>query len=161
MERLDIVNDADEEIGSAPKDEVYSKRLKHRIVHVLIFNSKGEMALQLRAKTVKFCPGYWCTAAGGHVRSGESYEQAAARELYEELGIKARLKFFAKDIYYSPERDLYKFLATYTAIADDGFRLNHEEVEGLSFFPLNEIIRMAKGEKIHPELRFLIRKHYE
>lgn len=114
MEFLDTVNERDEVTGKASLKEVYEKLLTHRIVHVLIFNEKGEMALQLRSKTVPFCPGHWATPAGGHVRSGESYEQAALREFEEELGTKAPIALSYKDI-FQYESGIRKFLATFRA----------------------------------------------
>ena len=93
MEFLDVVNENDEVMDRASKREVYEKLLTHRIVHILIFNDKGEMALQLQSKYKSFCPNHWCTAAAGHVLSGESYEKAALRELEEEIGVKTTIAF--------------------------------------------------------------------
>ena len=45
MKILDIVNDDDQIIGQATLPEVYSQKLNHRIVHVLVFNQAGEMLL--------------------------------------------------------------------------------------------------------------------
>src|SRR3990167_3639738 len=50
--------------------------LSYRIVHILLFNEKGEMALQMRSSHKKFCPNHLSTAVGGHVQTGETYEQA-------------------------------------------------------------------------------------
>ena len=86
MEFLDVVDDNDEIIAHASITDIYNKKLPHRIVHVLIFNDKGEMALQKRSKHKSFCPNYWSTAVGGHVQQNESYLKAAKREFREELG---------------------------------------------------------------------------
>ena len=83
---LDVEND--EVIGKASKKDVYEKLLTHRIVHVIVFNDKREMALQLQSKYKSFCPQHWSSAAGGHVQSGESYEQAVIREVKEETNMK-------------------------------------------------------------------------
>ena len=45
-EIFDIVNDNDEVIGSASRDEVHKRGLKHRSVHLLIFNKQGSVLLQ-------------------------------------------------------------------------------------------------------------------
>ena len=50
MEYLDIINENDQIIGQASKKDIYNKMLRHRIVHVLIFNNKNEMLLQQRNK---------------------------------------------------------------------------------------------------------------
>ena len=111
MEYLDIVNKNDKVIGKALKEQVYKKSLIHRIVHVLIFNNRGEMALQLRSKKVSFCPNHWSTTVGGHVQSGETYKIAAIREYKEELGTTSNIKIFSKD-YYTKKGSPSKFLVT-------------------------------------------------
>lgn len=52
-----------------------------------VFIQVGQMALQLRSQSVSFCPNHWVTAGSGHVQAGESYTEAGARELFEEIGI--------------------------------------------------------------------------
>lgn len=161
MEILDIVNEQDEVIGQAERGEVYANKYPHRIVHVLIFNDRGEMAMQLRSEHVSFCPHYWSTTVGGHVQAGETYEEAALREYQEELGMQTPIEFFQKDFYQEPEgRHLQKFLVTYKAQYNGPFNPDPEAVERVEFFAMDEIKRMIEaGEKIHPELLFLIKKH--
>ncbi|MBI2129802.1 NUDIX domain-containing protein [Candidatus Woesearchaeota archaeon] len=160
MEFLDIVDEKDKAIGRASKKEIYEKKLLHRIVHVLVFNNKGEMALQLRSRYASFCPLHWCTSAGGHVRSGESYEEAALRELKEEIGTAAKIDFAHKDI-YTVSGNFKKFLATFKTEFNGSFRINPKEVDRVEFFSLDEVQKMvSSGEKFHPELLFLLRKYF-
>jgi len=159
MEFLDVVNEKDEVIGKAPKREVWKRCLPHRIVHILIFNKKGRMALQLRSKHVIF-PQHWCTSVGGHVSSGETYEQAALREFEEELGTKAKIDFAYKD-FFTDSRGYKLFMVTFKSVFEGPFKLNPKEVEKIEFFELDEIKAMiAKGEKFHPQLLFLLKKHF-
>ena len=161
MEMLDIVNDQDEVIGKTSYADVYDKLHNHRIVHVLIFNDKGEMALQLRSKQKKFCPQHWVTAVGGHVQSGESYEQAALREMEEEVGVQLPVEFLRKDRYEWQSESLIKFLATFKAVFNGPFEVNPEEVDRVEFFSMDKIKQMiANDEKFHPELLFLLKKEY-
>ena len=92
MEYRDVVDDKDNVVGSVPKGEIYEKKLNHRIVHILVFNKKGEIFLQKRAGTIKYLPNHWCTSAGGHAMAGETYEEAAKRELMEEINLKGELE---------------------------------------------------------------------
>ena len=163
MEFIDIVNDKDEVIGKTSYNEIYKRLLSHRIVHVLIYNNKGEMALHLRSKHKSFCPLHWVTPASGHVRSGETYKQAALRELKEELGIKINIKFIYKDLYIDKTKEvgLKKFLTTCKTIYNGPFKINPKEVEKLEFFSLIKIQEMINNdEKFHPELLFLLKKHF-
>ncbi|HJQ08429.1 MAG TPA: NUDIX domain-containing protein [Candidatus Saccharimonadales bacterium] len=82
-----VVDENDHEIGLAPLAEVWQKGLYHRIVSVFIQDDQGRMLLQHRSPQVKIYPNCWDQAAGGHVDEGQTYDQAAANELAEELGL--------------------------------------------------------------------------
>jgi isopentenyldiphosphate isomerase len=84
---LDIVTADDVVIATGSRADVHRCGLRHRAVHMLVYNSRGEMYVQQRAFTKDCSPGMWDTAAAGHVNSGEGYVDAAYRELREELGL--------------------------------------------------------------------------
>src|ERR1700729_1431413 len=96
MEIVDIVNVDDTVIGTAPKDEARQKGLLTRVSFIVLLNSQNELYLQQRKATKKTYPLYWSGSAAGHVRSGETYHQAALRELQEELGITVELTEIGK-----------------------------------------------------------------
>ncbi|VVB81599.1 Isopentenyl-diphosphate Delta-isomerase [uncultured archaeon] len=159
MEFLDVVDDNNEVVSSASADEVYQKRLNHRIVHVLIFNSKGELLLQMRSAKKKFCPGHWVTSAGGHVQKGESYEQAAKRELKEEIGIDVPLALIDESSY--DHYKMRKFLQVFRGVSEGPFRFNPEEVAGSRWFSVDDVRDMVKkNQLIHPELAHVIERLY-
>ncbi|MEY2408080.1 MAG: hypothetical protein QOF48_750, partial [Verrucomicrobiota bacterium] len=86
-EIFDVVNERDEVVGRAPRREVHQNGLRHRAVHVLVFNSRGEVFLQKRSMTKDTFPGAWDSSASGHLDCGEDYDACAIRELREELGV--------------------------------------------------------------------------
>lgn len=158
-EMLDIVNENNEVVGVASYNDAYEKRLNHRIVHVLIFNEKGEIFLQQRSAKKNFCPGHWSTSAGGHVQAGEPYEKAAARELEEELGINLPLTKIFECPY--DHYKMRKFLEVYRGISDGPFKLNQEEVADGKWFSISDVREMVrKNELVHPELAHVIEKLY-
>lgn len=134
-EYLDVINENDEVIGKATKEECHKKKLLHRGSCVLIFNKKGELLIQKRSRLNINWKGYWAASAGGHVYVGETYEDAAKRELEEELDIVTdNLEFLFKIIDEScPSID-----AVFKCIHDGPFKLN-EEVEILEFIELNNL----------------------
>jgi len=160
-EVLDIVDENDVVIGSAPRNEIYKKKLRHRIVHIFLFDKKGRMALQLRGHKTFFFPNSWSTAVGGHVSSGESCEEAALREFEEELGTSTKLEYFAKDL-YKAEGIPEKFLVSFKAVYEGDFpKLEEGKVVKVEYFTLDEIKEMISNkEKFHPELLFLLKKHW-
>ena len=160
MEILDIVNQKDEVIGQAERKEVYAHKYLHRIVHVLIFNDQGEMAMQLRSAHVAYCPRHWSTTVGGHVQVGEDYKTAALREYQEELGIQTDIELFKKD-FYQGDGGISKFLTTYKTTFNGPFNPDPEVVEDVGFFSLDQIKeKIQNGEKFHPELLFLLKKYF-
>ena len=88
-EIFDVVNERDEVIGRQPRREVHRLGLKHRAVHVLVFNARGEVFLQKRSMTKDTAKGKWDSSSSGHVDSGEDYDTCAVRELREEIGLVA------------------------------------------------------------------------
>ena len=87
-ERFPLVDEEGKVIGSATRGECHNgSKLLHPVVHLHVFNSKGELYLQKRPEWKDIQPGKWDTAVGGHVDYGETPEEALVREVREELGI--------------------------------------------------------------------------
>lgn len=86
-ELFDVVDADDRVIGQATRAAVHRDGLLHRSAHVFVFNSRGELFLQRRALSKDENPGVWDSSAAGHLDAGESYAEAARRELLEELGL--------------------------------------------------------------------------
>ena len=84
---IQIVNDRDEPVGSATKQEAWQKGLWHRVVRIMLDDGKGSILLQHRSPTKDIYPNCWDNSSAGHVDAGETYIDAAYRELREELGL--------------------------------------------------------------------------
>jgi isopentenyl-diphosphate delta-isomerase type 1 len=145
---FDVVNERDEVIGQQRRSEVHRLGLKHRAVHVLIFNARGEVFLQKRSMRKDTFPGAWDSSAAGHLDTGEAYDVCAVREVREELGLTLAMP---------PER-LFKLSAcsrtgqehvwVYRYRAEGPFQLHPEEIERGGWFAPSAVTRWMQ-EKPH------------
>ncbi|TSC77319.1 MAG: NUDIX family hydrolase [Parcubacteria group bacterium Gr01-1014_31] len=151
-EVLDIVDARDVVIGQAEMGEVYRRKLGHRVVHVLVLHpERRAVYLQRRAETKSYLPGYWCTSAGGHVRSGESYAAAAARELREELGLTVPLS--AAHAFVYSDQGHQRFVQLFVAFAGEGFQFADGEVAYGEFYDLESARALVEGGfRVHPQV---------
>jgi 16S rRNA (adenine1518-N6/adenine1519-N6)-dimethyltransferase len=102
-------------------------------VHILIFNAAGELFLQKRSRLKDRHPNVWDSSAAGHVDAGEEYDDAAARELDEELGITATLERIIK--LPASENTGHEFIWLYRGQHNGPFRLARREIDYGEFFP--------------------------
>jgi isopentenyldiphosphate isomerase len=144
-ELFDIVNERDEVIGRKPRSEVHRLGLLHRAAHVLVFNARGDIFLQKRSLKKDRQPGVWDSSASGHLDSGEDYDTAAVREVWEEIGLRLT----------SPPERLFKLPAgeetdaehvwVYRVESEGPFELNPEELDGGAWFEPAEVTRLIEA----------------
>ncbi len=91
-EYFDVVDENDIVTGRASRSECHNKGLVHRGSSVFIFNSEGELLLQMRSLSKDKCPGMFTASASEHLKLGEDYESGAERAIMEEIGIETELK---------------------------------------------------------------------
>ena len=147
LEVFPIVDAEGTVIGKATRGECHSgSMLLHPVVHLHVFNSRGELYLQKRPAWKDIQPGKWDTAVGGHVDYGETPEVALLREVREELGITDfKPELIDKYVFESlREREL---VYVHRAIYDGEIRPSAEELDGGRFWTLQEI-REAMGQDI-------------
>lgn len=118
----------------------------------LYFILGKQVYLQRRAMTKSFLPGYFCTSAGGHVRSGETYIQAARRELREELGISCKMRCAVRFSFNKGNHQ--RLISIFTATTKKTTTFNDGEVMDGAFYPVSKAQKLiSKSRKIHPQLK--------
>jgi isopentenyldiphosphate isomerase len=138
-ESLETVNDKGEVIGILQRSTIHGDpSLIHRVVHVLIFKSKGELLLQKRSMNKDVAPGKWDTSVGGHVNPGESLLDAVKREMNEELGITMCQPGFLYSYIHSNSYET-ELVYTYSCLYDGETYFNKEEIDKVRFWSLQEI----------------------
>jgi len=133
-EIFDVVNERDEVIGQAPRKEVHATGLWHRAVHVLVFNSRGEVFLQKRSMLKDTAKGKWDSSSSGHLDTGEEYDACAVRELREEIGLIATQtprRLFKID---ACRETGWEFCWVYHCESEGPFTLHPEEIETGGWF---------------------------
>lgn len=88
-EMLDLVDQNDCVVNTMARGEVYQKNLcaQMRSIWLMLKNTQGQLWIPRRSAFVDRLPGYLDGSVSGHVRAGESYQQALLRETQEEIGI--------------------------------------------------------------------------
>ena len=143
-ERFPIVDENDRKIGTATRQEVHENNSRHRAVHILIFNGTGELLLQKRSLWKDRHPLVWDSSAAGHVEANEQYDETAARELDEELGVAARLRAIGK--LPASEKTGQEFITVYCAEHNGPFRYPVEEISAVEFFPVDIVERWVANK---------------
>jgi isopentenyl-diphosphate delta-isomerase type 1 len=146
MEYFWVVDEEDRVIGKETRVKCHKSRLIHRSVYIFLVNSKKEVFIQKRSMAKDLYPGYYTGSATGHVNYGETYDQAALRELDEELGIKAPLKRLGKFKSFS---HVEKEISTlYLCRYDGEIKFNRKEISKGLFMSLRQVESdMESGEK--------------
>lgn len=138
---LDVIDNRDEVIGEATREECHRDFLRHRAVQIFVFDMNGRIFVQKRTKTKDAFPGLYEASCSGHVQAGESYLQAAVRELAEELGIthqEHELKqLFVFKFRANPENEIVKQFSLQCACVG---KLQQEEVESGEFMTWDELL---------------------
>jgi isopentenyldiphosphate isomerase len=135
-----IVDEAGNQTGTAPRSVCHDGKsmFLHPVVHLHLFNSKGELFLQKRSASKDIQPGKWDTAVGGHVGPGESIEEALNREAVEELGITSFAPVFLRRYVWESLRER-ELVNSFSAVSDQLPEINKEEIETGRYWSHNEI----------------------
>lgn len=145
QEMFPLVDEEGNITGAATRGECHNgSKLLHPVVHLHVFNSRGELYLQKRPDWKDIQPGKWDTAVGGHVDLGESVEQALRREVREELGI---TDFTPQPVtHYVFESARERELVFVYKTDYDGPVCPSDELDGGRFWSFDEIrANMGKG----------------
>jgi isopentenyldiphosphate isomerase len=129
-EWLSEVDERDVVIGPRARGDIHRLKLRHRSVHILVFNAQGEVFMQRRSPGKDINPGLWDTSAAGHVDHGEEYDQSARRELLEELGIDAAGSLERLFKLPASADTGWEFVQVYRLTHAGPLRLNAEEITG-------------------------------
>ena len=164
MEYVDIVNENDEIIGRASKQEAHEKGLLHKTVVSEVINSEGKWTL-VKQSSARQDAGQYVSPIGGHVKSGESEDEALKREAEEEYGLKDIFKFqlkgkkiFNREVLGRKENHYFTLYEIYT----DKKPILNEESVGYEMFSPDELRTALKEDpsKFGAAFHFIVQTFY-
>ncbi len=163
---IQIVDENDQPVGSATKQEAWDKGLIHRCVRVVVENAAGQILLQHRTLTKDIFPNCWDTAAAGHVDAGEDYDAAVVHEIDEELGLKG-LALTEMGTYRSDEtidgRRFNRFARVYRATSEETpTQFEVGKIDGWRWFTIQDIKELIKNhpDQVTDGLRQVFERYY-
>ena len=126
-----------------------------------MFNSRGELQVQKRTVIKDIYPGFWDPAAGGVMQVGETYEESAAREVAEELGVRGVELRPLFDMWFEDDRSCVWGRA-FTCIYDGPLELQAEEVQFVELMTPAEVLRRAAaGERFTPDGLLVVERYLQ
>lgn len=140
-----IVDSDGNTVGKATRGECHNgSMLLHPVVHLHLFNSRGDLYLQRRPDWKDIQPGKWDTAVGGHIDYGEDTADAIRREIREELGLTGLTLTKITSYIFQSARER-EYVNVYTAVSDVK-PVPSDELDGGRFWSRQEIeLSMGRG----------------
>lgn len=154
-EILPIVDEDGNTIGEAPRSVCHDGKnmLLHPVVHLHLFNSKGDLFLQKRSHTKDIQPGKWDTSVGGHVDLREKIETALIREAFEELGLTGFDPVFLGRYVWKSSREK-ELVNSYSTTSDTPPVINKDEIADGRFWTVTEITDTLGKEIFTPNFEY-------
>jgi isopentenyl-diphosphate delta-isomerase len=148
---LILVDSEDNAIGAQGKLSVHQQGLLHRAFSIFIFDSKGRLLLQQRARGKYHSAGLWTNSCCGHPRWGEGTKAAAIRRLQEEMGFSTGLKKVSSFIYHAEvpgnliEHELDHI---YVGLYDGYPKVNPDEADDWLWIDIHQLVQRLR---LHPD----------
>lgn len=163
MELWDVYDENRNLIGrTIERDSEIKKGDYHIVIHVCIFNSKGEMLIQHRQPFKKGWSDMWDLTVGGSALAGETSTEAAEREMYEEIGYKADLSGERPAFTITFDSGFDDFYIIRREIDLDELVLQYEEVQAVKWASKDEILQMIEDKTFiwHYDMEKIFQSYY-
>lgn len=138
-ELVEITDHKDRPLAVMPAAEAHRQMLRHRVVLVALHDARGRVYLQRRGRHKRIHPGRWDLSAAGHVRPGEAREEAALRELREELGVTVARLVRRAELPATPDTAFAHVTLFSADLGGETPRPNPEEVDDGMFVDADEL----------------------
>lgn len=147
-EWVDIVNEDNDVIAQASREQMRAQRLRHRATYIVVHDGMGKILVQRRTETKDFLPGMLDATAGGVVQADEILLDSARREAEEELGI-AGVPFAEHGQFYFEDPHCRVWGGLFSCVSHGPFALQEQEVSEVSWMTPEEIT--ARCDEFTPD----------
>jgi isopentenyldiphosphate isomerase/uncharacterized protein YqgV (UPF0045/DUF77 family) len=155
-ELVEWIDDEGRTIGVVTRARMRAERLRHRSVAIIVWASDGRLLIHRRADHKDVWPGMWDLCVGGVVSAGESFDEAAARELAEEVGIAGtRPKLIAVRSF--DDDDVSELAQIYTVIHNGPYTFADGEVVEVRLVTPSELDDMVNSNTFVPDSLAIVR----
>jgi len=137
-ELVEVLDDDGSVLEVVPRWRMRAENLRHRAAYLLVTGRDGRLLLHQRSDTKDLWPGRWDLAAGGVVAAGESWDDAARRELAEELGVVDAEPVLLGDARFDSDECRVE-ARVYRVVTDGPFRFADGEVVAVAFASAEEL----------------------
>ena len=138
----------------------------HMVVHICIFNAAGEMLIQQRQPFKEGWPNRWDVTVGGSALAGETSQEAAEREMREELGLQVNLRAVRPNMTVNFDHGFDDFYLLEQNVNLDQLTLQPQEVQAVRWASLPQILELVRSGAFIPyysgllQVLFEMRGHY-
>jgi isopentenyldiphosphate isomerase len=160
MEFLNVVDESDKVIGRVEREHAHRHFVRHRSGMVFLLNSRGEVLLQQRASDRETFPDCLDASVTFHIKYGEPCDEAAQREMFEEVGVVGKPEFIGK--FSHRDRPENQIVWVWKHIHDGHVQIDPRESRKGFFLPWRKVDGLIESSRKTPWLRRgweLLKKH--
>jgi dTDP-4-dehydrorhamnose reductase len=138
-ELIDLVDEHNNIIGVTDVETAHEKKQLHRVVGIFLFDSDERLILQHKVSQDR-----WDISVGGHVKLSESYDDAAYREMKEELEVEVEILHLSTFLPSDAKRGHFWGLY-HGSLPSDWIFLPTEEVATITTMPMEEVAEKVEN----------------
>ena len=151
MEKLYHVDEDDSVVGAILRDNAHNAGILHRAGMIFVVRSDGKVLLTWRSSSKETFPDMYDSSCAFHVTFGESYEEAARRELLEEAGLRGSPEYLGKFSFHEPPEN--EMVAVFRCQSDEQVALDRKESTRADFHSRSEVDKIVSAGRMTPWLR--------
>jgi isopentenyldiphosphate isomerase len=146
-EFIDEVDSSGNFLVKRKRSDLKEQMFMHKVALIIPKAEGGKIILSKRAVDKHPFPNTWCCAVGGKVSHGETEEDAAAREMKEEIGKSYPVRKVTSFTFDKPDyKGVFTVFTTTVPVSESNFVFDPEEIQYSKSFSKEEVKKMVKED---------------